>query len=419
MLMHAIEKILAKASGKDKVVTGEIVNAKVDFAEINDLYLQTVYSFREMGGEKVWDKDRVAFVFDHYAPAPTIQSATIHNEMREFAQENDLTYHFDINSGVCHQVMAEQGVIYPGMIVVATDSHTTTHGAFGAFGTGVGATDMATILISGELWFRVPEIIEVRIEGIPAKGVYPKDVILSILGKIKADGAVYKGIDFTGSYVEQLDVAGRMAICNMAVEMGAKTAYMKPNQKVLDYAAKRAVRPFEVQYTDDDFVYAESYVFEINDLSPQLAVPHSVDNVRPIETVQPVKINQGFIGTCTGGRVEDIAAAAEILKGKKIPQYVRLVVIPASKEVMRECMDKGYIQALIDAGATISTPGCGPCLGAHEGVLAPGEVCITASNRNFPGRMGSTGAEIYLASPATVAVSVLNGYITDPRTLYK
>ncbi|HBR29269.1 MAG TPA: 3-isopropylmalate dehydratase large subunit [Firmicutes bacterium] len=417
--MHAIEKILAKASGKDKVVTGEIVNAKVDFAEINDLYLQTVYSFREMGGEKVWDKDRVAFVFDHYAPAPTIQSATIHNEMREFAQENDLTYHFDINSGVCHQVMAEQGVIYPGMIVVATDSHTTTHGAFGAFGTGVGATDMATILISGELWFRVPEIIEVRIEGIPAKGVYPKDVILSILGKIKADGAVYKGIDFTGSYVEQLDVAGRMAICNMAVEMGAKTAYMKPNQKVLDYAAKRAVRPFEVQYTDDDFVYAESYVFEINDLSPQLAVPHSVDNVRPIETVQPVKINQGFIGTCTGGRVEDIAAAAEILKGKKIPQYVRLVVIPASKEVMRECMDKGYIQALIDAGATISTPGCGPCLGAHEGVLAPGEVCITASNRNFPGRMGSTGAEIYLASPATVAVSVLNGYITDPRTLYK
>lgn len=415
--MHAIEKILAKASGKDRVTTGEIVNAKVDFAEINDLYLQTVYSFREMGGKKVWDPDRVAFVFDHYAPAPTIKSAKIHQEMRAFARENNLTYHFDINCGVCHQVMPERGLIYPGMIIVATDSHTTTHGAFGAFGTGVGATDMATVLISGELWFRVPEIIEVRIEGTPPKGVYPKDVIFHILGQIKADGAVYKAIDFTGSYVEQLDVAGRMTICNMAVEMGAKTAYMQPNQKVLDYVAKRAVRPFEVQYTDDDFAYSESYVFDVSALSPQVAVPHSVDHVRPLETVEKVRVDQGFIGSCTGGREEDIAVAAQILKGKKLPPYVRLVVIPASTEVMQVCLEKGYLQTLIEAGATLSTPGCGPCLGAHEGVLAPGEVCITASNRNFPGRMGSTEAEIYLASPATVAASVLNGYLTDPRTL--
>ncbi|HHW12695.1 MAG TPA: 3-isopropylmalate dehydratase large subunit [Firmicutes bacterium] len=415
--MHAIEKILAKAAGKDRVTTGEIVNAKVDFAEINDLYLQTIYSFREMGGKKVWDQDRVAFVFDHYAPAPTIKSAQIHKEMRAFAQENNLTYHFDINCGVCHQVMPERGVIYPGMIIVATDSHTTTHGAFGAFGTGVGATDMATVLISGELWFRVPEIIEVRIEGVPPKGVYPKDVILHILGQIKADGAVYKAIDFTGSYVEQLDVAGRMVICNMAVEMGAKTAYMQPNQKVLDYVAKRAVRPFEVQYSDADFVYTESYVFDVSNLTPQVAVPHSVDNVRPLESVEKVRINQGFIGSCTGGREEDIAVAAQILKGKKLPPYVRLVVIPASAEVMQACLEKGYIQTLIEAGATLSSPGCGPCLGAHEGVLAPGEVCVTASNRNFPGRMGSTEAEIYLASPATVAASVLNGYLTDPRTL--
>ncbi len=417
--MHALEKILAKNSGKDKVSAGEIVNAKVDFAEINDLYLQTVYSFREMGGKKVWDKDRAAFVFDHYAPAPTIQSAKIHSEMREFARENDLTYHFDIDAGVCHQVMPEAGVIYPGMIIVATDSHTTTHGAFGAFGTGVGATDMATILISGELWFRVPEIIEIRLDGTLQDGVYPKDVILHVLGKIKADGAVYKGIDFTGSYVEQLDIPGRMAICNMAVEMGAKTAYMQPNQAVLDYVSKRAVRPFEVVTTDPDFVYAESHVFDVSTLTPQLAVPHSVDNVRPIGEVESVKVNQGFIGTCTGGREEDIAIAANILKGKHIPKYVRLVVIPASAEVMRACMEKGYIKTLMDAGATFSTPGCGPCLGAHEGVIAPGEVCITASNRNFPGRMGSTGAAIYLASPATVAASVLNGRITDPRSLNK
>lgn len=415
--MHAIEKILAKNSNKKKVVTGEIVTARVDFAEINDLYLQTVYSFYEMGGEKVWDKDRAAFVFDHYAPAPTIQSAKIHGEMRDFAKKNNLSHHFDINSGVCHQVMAESGVVYPGAVVIATDSHTTTHGAFGAFGTGVGATDMATILISGELWLRVPEIIEIRIDGKPQKGVYPKDVILNILGKMKADGAVYKAIDFTGSYIEELDVAGRMTICNMAVEMGAKTAYMQPNDKVLAYLENRAERSFEIATTDEGYEYSESYIFNISELEPQIAVPHSVDNVRPIDQVEPVEVNQGFIGTCTGGRIEDIAIAAEILKGKQIPRYTRLVVIPASAKVMREAIDKGYIADLIEAGATISTPGCGPCLGAHEGVIAPGEVCITASNRNFPGRMGSTGAEIYLASPATVAASVLKGKITDPREL--
>ena len=413
--MHALEKILAAASGRPEVRTGEIVTAKVDFAEINDLYLQTIYSFREMGGEKVWDRDRAAFVFDHYAPAPTILAAQNHSEMRQFARDNQLTYHFDINRGVCHQVMPEHGLIYPGMIVVATDSHTTTHGAFGAFGTGVGATDMATILISGELWFRVPEIIEIRLEGEAPKGVYPKDVILAVLGERKADGAVYKAIDFTGSYVEGLDVPGRMVLCNMAVEMGAKTAYMQPNQAVLDYVTPRAVRPFTVQYTDPDFVYAERYTFDVSAMTPQVALPHSVDNVRPIGQVEPVKVDQGFIGACTGGRMEDIEEAWKILRGKKLPPYVRLVVIPASDQVMRACMDRGYIQDLMEAGAAISTPGCGPCLSAHEGVLGPGEVCITASNRNFPGRMGSREAEIYLASPATVAASVLNGRITDPR----
>lgn len=416
--MHAIEKILAKNSGREKVSAGEIVTAKVDFAEINDLYLQTVYSFYEMGGEKVWDSERAAFVFDHYAPTPDIKSAANHGEMREFAKKNNLKFHFDTNCGVCHQVMPEAGVIYPGMIVVATDSHTTTHGAFGAMGTGCGATDMATILMTGELWFRVPEIIEVCLEGEAPAGVYPKDVILSVLGKIKADGAVYKAIDFTGSYVENLGVAGRMVICNMAVEMGAKTAYMQPNQAVLDYVNERAVRPYEVQYTDDDFKYEESYVFDVSELEPQLACPHSVDNVAPLSKVvaeKEVKLDQGYIGSCTGGREEDIAAAAKILDGKHIPKYTRLVVVPASAEVMQSCMEKGYIQSLIKAGATITTPGCGACLGAHEGILAPGEVCITTTNRNFLGRMGSTEAQIYLASPATVAASILNGCITDPR----
>ena len=416
--MHAIEKILPSRSGRPSVSTGEIVTARIDFAEINDLYLQTVYSFYEMGGEKVWDNTRAAFVFDHYAPAPTIKSAANHREMREFARKNQLKYHFDTNCGVCHQVMPEAGLIYPGMIVVATDSHTTTHGAFGALGTGCGATDMACILMTGELWMRVPEIIEVRLEGQPQPGVYPKDVILHVLGRIRADGAVYKAIDFTGSYVESLGVPGRMTICNMAVEMGAKTAYMQPNQAVLDYVQARAVRPYQVVTTDPDFQYAQSHVFDVSQLEPQLACPHSVDNVLPLPQVLAggdIPLDQGYIGSCTGGRTEDLAQAAEILRGRHIPPYTRLVVVPASAAVMAECMERGILRDLMDAGATVTTPGCGACLGAHEGCIAPGETCISSTNRNFPGRMGSTGASIYLASPATVAASILNGRITDPR----
>lgn len=418
--MHAIEKILAKNSSRASVQAGEIITAKVNFAQINDLYLQTVYSFYEMGGEHVWDRDKAAFVFDHYAPAPDIRSAANHREMREFAQKNKLKYHFDTDAGVCHQVLPQAGLIRPGMIVVATDSHTTTHGAFGALGTGCGATDMATILLSGELWFRVPEIIEVRIDGETQAGVFPKDVILHVLGQIRADGAVYKAIDFTGSYVERLNVAGRMVLCNIAVEMGAKTAYMQPNDAVLQYVDERTEYPYEVQYTDPGYVYAESFAFDISALTPQIACPHSVDNVRDLTEVAEdvVAVQQGYIGSCTGGRTEDFAQAAAVLKDQHIPPYSRLVVVPASSEVMRECMENGDLKILMDAGATISTPGCGACLGAHQGVISPGEVCISSTNRNFPGRMGSTDAQIYLASPAAVAASILEGKITDPRPYF-
>jgi len=413
--MHAIEKILARAAGHDYVSTGEIVKVKVDFAEVNDLYLQTIYSFYEIGGKKVWDKDKLCFVFDHYAPTPTIKAAQNHKEMRKFVEEQGLTHHFDVNAGVCHQVMPEAGVVWPGMILVATDSHTTTHGAFGAFGTGVGATDMAIIMISGEIWFRVPEIINIEINGKPQFGVMAKDVILHILGKLGSDVAVYKAIEFTGTYVEELDVSERMVICNMAVEMGAKTSYMKPNQKVLDYVKGRTEKNFDILETDSDFVYTENYIFDINELTPQVAMPHSVDNVVSIEFAPKIKINQALIGTCTGGRIDDIAMAVKILKGKKINSSTRLIIIPASKEVFLKATQLGYIEELIKAGATFSSPGCGPCLGAHEGILAPGEVCVTASNRNFPGRMGSPEALIYLGSPATVAASALKGELVDPR----
>lgn len=415
--MHAIEKILAKAAGLEAVRTGEIITVKVDFAGINDIYPQTMYSFYDMQGEKVWDKDKLAFMFDHYAPASTIKAANIHTEMREFARKNELSHHFDISSGVCHQILPEAGLVYPGMVLFVTDSHTTTHGAFGAFATGVGATDMASIMISGEIWVRVPEIIEIRIDGRAQRGVMPKDVVLKVLGKLKADGAVYKAICFTGSYIDDLDVSGRMVICNMAVEIGAKTAYMQPNKSVIDYVDAHVSHPYEIQHTDDGYVYSESFCFDISDMPPQIAAPHSVDNVYDIGEYEGVKVHQCFIGACTGGRDEDIAAAADILRGKKIAAGVRLIIIPASAQVMRRCMENGTLGDLIDAGATIATPGCGPCLSFHEGVLGDNEVCITASNRNFPGRMGSSKAEIYLASPAAVAAAALKGVIADPAKL--
>jgi len=413
--MHAIEKIMARAAGKDKVVTGEIVNCAIDFAEINDLYLQTILSFNDIQG-KVWDKDKVACVFDHYAPASTPKAANIHKIMREFAREQELTHHFDINRGVCHQIMPEEGLVRPGIVIIATDSHTTTMGAFGAFGTGVGSTDMAIAVDTGKLWFRVPEIIKIELNGKLKEGVSAKDVILHILGDLKADGAVYKGIDFCGTYVEQLGVADRMTICNMAVEIGAKTGYMQPNQEVLDYVDARTPYEYTVETTDEDFEYTETHVYDVSKIDIKLAVPHSVDNVEDLKSLpEKVKVDQGYIGSCTGGRVEDIKAAYDILDGKKINRETRLVITPASSEVLKEATDKGYISSLIDSGATIVAPGCGACLGVHCGLLADGETCISATNRNFPGRMGSRGSSVYLSSPSVVAASVLTGYITDPR----
>jgi 3-isopropylmalate/(R)-2-methylmalate dehydratase large subunit len=319
--------------------------------------------------------------------------------------------------------MPEAGVVWPGMILVATDSHTTTHGAFGAFGTGVGATDLATIMMSGELWFRVPEIINIVIEGTLPAGVFAKDVILHIIGALKADVAVYKAVEFSGTYVDALSVADRMTICNMAVEMGAKTAYMKPNETVLNYVKARTAQAFTLDETDADFMYNAVYHFDISALKPQVAMPHSVDNVCDLEAIagpkaERIKVDQAFIGSCTGGRLEDIAAAYHVLKDAKVNANTRLVIIPASAEVYQNAIEMGYVTALIDAGATFAAPGCGPCLGTHAGLIAAGEVCMSATNRNFPGRMGSTEGRIYLASPASVAASARNGFISDPSEFW-
>jgi 3-isopropylmalate/(R)-2-methylmalate dehydratase large subunit len=415
--MHALEKILAKAAGRDSVSAGEIVNAKVDLAEVNDLYLQTIKSFYEMGGERVNDPDKITFILDHYAPAPSIQTASNQKEMREFCYDQGIEKLYDINEGVCHQVMVEKGLVWPGMVLVATDSHTTTHGAFGAFGTGVGATDLATIMLTGELWFKVPEVIKIEIKGKLNPRVMAKDVILYIISKLGTDGAVYKGVEFTGETVENMSIAERMVLCNMTVEMGAKTSYIKPDETTFRYVKERTGKDFKVEYTDEDYQYSEEYTFDVSDLKPQVAVPHSVDNGRDMDKVEDVNVDQVFIGTCTGGRLEDIEAAVKAMDGRRVHSKTRLLIIPASKEVMEKAIEKGYVSTLMKAGATFSSPGCGPCLGTHQGLLAPGEVCATTSSRNFPGRMGSTEADIYLVSPATAGEIAVNGKISSKKTL--
>lgn len=412
--MHAIEKILARAAGKTTVSTGEIVNCSVDLAGINDLYLQTIRSFFEMGGKKVHDPNKITVFLDHYAPASTITQADNQKQFREFCWDQEIELLQDINEGVCHQILADKGLVHPGMLLVVTDSHTTTHGAFGVFGTGVGATDLATIMISGKLWFRVPEVVRIDLQGKLQRGVYAKDIILKVIGDLGADYGVYKAIEFTGPVLKELSISERMALCNMTTEMGAKTSYIQPDDITLAFLEEKGCSAAGIVETDPGYVYAAEHVFDVTNLTPQLAAPHSVDNVKPINEFIGRPVQQAFLGTCTGGRVEDIAVAARILSGKKINARTRMIVVPASSAVFLESMEKGYIQTLVKAGATFVTPGCAACLGTHQGMLASGETCVTSSSRNFPGRMGHTKAEIFVGSPAAVAAAALAGKIVDP-----
>jgi homoaconitate hydratase family protein len=412
--MHAVEKILARAAEKKSVVTGEIVNCVVDLAGINDLYLQTLRSFFEMGGKRVYDPDKVIVFLDHYAPASTIAQADNQRQFREFCRDQGIELLMDIDQGVCHQVLADKGLTYPGEVLVVTDSHTTIHGAFGAFGTGVGATDLAIILATGLLWFKVPEIIRIDLKGKLSVGVFAKDVILHIIGKLGADYGVYKGVEFTGPVLKQLSMSERMTLCNMTTEMGAKTSYIQPDEITLGFLKDKVKHKYEIVTTDPGYQYTAEHTFDVTHLKPQIAAPHSVDNVKDAAELTGTLIDQAYLGTCTGGRVEDLAVAAKIMAGKMINSHTRFLVVPASKGVFLEAMAKGYVQILVEAGATFVTPGCAACLGTHEGMLASGETCITSSSRNFPGRMGHPKARIYVASPAAVAAAALEGKIVDP-----
>ena len=412
--MHAIEKLLAEKAGKETVSAGEIVNCDVDIAGINDLYLQTVRSFFEMGGDEVFDADKIVMFFDHYAPCATITQAENHKQFREFCFSQGIEKLMDIDQGVCHQVLADKGLVHPGEIVVVTDSHTTTHGVFGAFGTGVGATDLATIMITGKLWFMVPEIFRVHLIGKLAPGVFAKDVILHIIGDLGADYGVYKAVEFTGPALAELSVSERMCLCNMSTEMGCKASYIQPDAVTMEFLKKNVIRPYKIYETDEDYSYAAELTYDVSAIRPQVAAPSSVDNVFPLEKYAGTSIDEAYLGSCTGGRLEDLAVAARILKGSHLPKTTRMIVVPASKKVMEDAISLGYIQELMSAGATITAPGCAACLGVHQGMLAGGEVCISSTNRNFPGRMGHVDGKIFLASPAAVAASAREGRITDP-----
>lgn len=412
--MHAIEKLLAVKAGRKEVHCGEIVNCHVDYTGINDLYYQTVKSFYEMGGTKVFDPTKVILFFDHYAPCATEKQADNHKKFREFVKEQGITHLMDINEGVCHQLMADYGFSKPGEIVVITDSHTTTHGAFGAFGTGVGATDLAVVLATGQLWFLVPEIIRINLTGKLPVGVYAKDVILHIIGKLKADYGVYKAVEFAGPVLKEFSVSERMALCNMSTEMGCKTSYIQPDEITMDYLREHNITDYTIYETDRDYKYSADLTYDVSEIKPQLAAPFSVDNVDELDKYAGLHIDQAYLGSCTGGRVQDFAIAAGILKGHKIPAGTRMIMVPATKFVLEECIKKGYIQDLMTAGATLTAPGCAACLGIHQGLLAADEVCVSSTNRNFPGRMGNVKGRIYLGSPATVAASARFGKITNP-----
>lgn len=413
------EKILAKKAGRKDVQSGEIVTCRVDLAMSHENARLVMRHFDKIGVDKVWDPDRIVIIFDHRVPAESEITAIGQKEIREFVKSQGIKHFYDINVGICHQVLAEKGFSRPGILLVGTDSHTTTAGAFGAFATGVGATDMAAVWATGELWLRVPETIKIVVNGELPTGVYAKDVILHIIGKLGADGADYKAVEFYGETITRMSVASRMVMSNLSMEMGAKAAIIPPDDKTLEYVQSRTSCDYEPIYADDDAQYVETYEFDVANLSPQVACPHSVDNVKPIEEVEGIKVDQAVIGSCTNGRLEDLIEAAKILSTRHVHKDVRLIVIPASWEVYRQALKQGVIETFINAGAVIINPGCGPCLGAHQGVLAPGEVAIASTNRNFQGRMGSPDSFVYLASPATVAASAVEGKITDPRRLLR
>lgn len=411
------EKMLAKAAGVETASAGDILWVKVDKAMMDDILgprVEIAEKLKEIN-DKVWDKEKVVIISDHYTPPANIKQAEIVKFTREWAGEHGIDNYYEF-IGPCHQIMAEFGHVRPGAIVLGTDSHTCMGGALGAFATGVGSTEMLGVLVTGKTWLRVPETIKVEWNGRLPQGVMAKDISLKTIGAIGHAGATYKAVEYVGDTINDLHIDERMAITNMAVEMGAKVGLMVPDAKVVNYLAERGISDdYSIFTSDANAKYSETYTFSAEELTPVVACPHEVDNVTEIANVEGTAIHQAYLGSCTGGRYYDLAAAARILKGKKVAKGIRLLVSPASHEIWRRAVADGTLSILADAGAIVLAPSCGVCVGLHSGLLADGEVCISSTNRNFIGRMGSKNAGIYLGSPMAVAASAITGKITDPR----
>lgn len=438
------QKALARAAGLDYVEIGQVVDARPDIVLSHDNTAAIRRIWLEFGQARVLIPDRMAITLDHAVPAPTTKHAQNHAEIRQFVAEQGIRNFWEVGRGICHQVLSEEAIVLPGQTILGSDSHTTHFGWLGAFGAGIGRSEVAVLWATGELWLRVPESIHIVLEGELPFGVTAKDFALRIIGDLGADGGIYQSVEFSGSGITALSLESRMVLPNMMAEFGAKNSYIAPDEKVVEYLIARKVkRNFtgeigrlrdlgdladETQslnllisslslYPDPGATYAAEYHYHAQTLEPYIACPHSMDNVAPISQIAGTRVQQAFIGTCTNGRLEDIQAAAQVIAGKQVAAGTRLLVIPASSEVLKDALRLGYIQTLVEAGATIGVPGCGPCMGNHMGVPGPKEVTISSANRNFKGRMGTADAEIYLASPAVVAASAVKGVIADPREL--
>ena len=397
------------------VRAGDVVTVSPDYILTHDNSAAIIKEFQKLGIQNVRCPQKMVIVLDHVVPASTEKYAQNHKNIREFVSAQGISHFYDVHHGVCHQVFSEEGFAMPGTLVLGADSHTTSYGAFGAFSAGIGRSEAASVWATEKIWLRVPETLKVVLNGQLPKGVFAKDIILKIIGDEGADRANYKAVEFTGGGAEGLSLASRLVLANMAAEMGAKNGYFPPDEKVFDFLKNRAKASYQPVYSDPDADYEDILEYDFTAIEPQVACPHTVDNVKPVTEVAGTPFHQALIGTCTNGRFEDLKVAADILRGKTIASKVRVLVIPASRIEYLKALREGILEDLVQAGCIILNPGCGPCLGAHQGILAPGEVALSTANRNFRGRMGSRDSEIYLASPATVAASVIQGKITDPR----
>ncbi|MBC7329320.1 3-isopropylmalate dehydratase large subunit [bacterium] len=406
------EKILSRKSGRD-VSAGDVILAEVDFCFGQDgTSALIIDELNKLGG--LHNPQKFAMFIDHNAPPPLASVANIHQKMRNFAKKHNCLL-FEPGEGISHQLVPEKGFVLPGELVLGADSHTCTYGALGALSTGVGSTDLAAAAFSGKLWFKVPQTIKIILKGNPPPTTQPKDLVLYLIGQMGADGATYKSVELYGDVIKDIDMDGRFTICNMGVEMGAKFMIIPPDEQTIEWAKQHSSRPFTPVWADEDAIYEEIREFDISSLTPVVAKPHRVDNVVPVEEVEGLEIQEVLIGTCTNGRLSDLRSAAQILKNRKVHQDVRLLIVPASRSILQETIKEGLVEIFLSAGAIVLPPGCGPCVGTHQGIPADGERVLSTANRNFKGRMGNPNAEIYLASPLTCAASAVEGKITDPR----